>query len=441
MSKINRLLLALTFLLLTIFIAACSESSSGNANGNQDNDSDNNNDEQEEITLRWAYQWGEDHFDETIGGKLKEKFPHITFDIQDAGTDHPDSLEELIAAKKTPDIVSVGTIEHLYQLEKYELDYNLDELIEAKGFDLDRIEPALIENARNQDPHNEKGLYAIPDQRPTWSLHYDKDIFDRFGVEYPKDGMTWNEVLELAKTLTREVDGVQYRGLDLDGWYASYLQFDDNPVDPDTDEAIIDQSEAVKRFLEYVDEVVSIPGNYPADEPSSLMHHWGEALSEGNVAMHPNSTDWSYIKDNDSIDIVTYPVWEGHEGKDPLPHRSAIAITEPSEHKEAALDVIEYILSDEIQLENSKQGEPSVLKDDAIHEVFGQDVPELDGKNLESLFINTPATGPEKQSKYSDFVIWKAAVEFMDSNMDINEYIRVLQEEAEESIRSQMESE
>src|SRR5699024_10075372 len=110
-------------------------------------------------------------------------------------------------------------------------------------------------------------------------------------------------------------------------------------------------------------------------------------------------------------------------------HENAWAITEPSEHKEEILAVIEYLLSDDIQMENSKNGEPSVLENPDVHAVFGEHDTNLADKNLDSLFKNTPATGPDKQSEYADDVIWKAGVEFLESNQDINEFIRVMQEE------------
>lgn len=37
----------------------------------------------------------------------------------------------------------------------------------------------------------------------TMSLYYNKDLFDKFGVSYPKDGMTWDEVLELNRQLDK----------------------------------------------------------------------------------------------------------------------------------------------------------------------------------------------------------------------------------------------
>ncbi|MBO0600591.1 extracellular solute-binding protein [Sporosarcina sp. E16_3] len=433
-------------LLVSVFIlsviAGCSSDNDSNANADTD-EKDNNKEEattdkDEEITIRWAHQWGADHFWNGIGKDLGEKFPHITIEVQEAGTDHTEDLERLIAAKKSPDIVSMGVLTHTNFLEDLGLAYNMDELIKESGFDLDRLEPSIVQYARNQDPNKEDGLYEIPNSRPTWSLHYNKDVFDTLGVEYPTDGMTWEEVLELAKALTREVGGVQYRGLDLDVPYDAYTQFSQNSIDPETNEVLIAESEAYRRHLEFVGDVVAIPGNYPTDNPASLLHNWGSLFGEGNIAMAADKTNWM---DHENVGIATYPVWEGYEGLNPVPNGGAFAITEPSEHKEAAMEIIKYLLSDEYQMKVSKAGGASILVSPEIHAVFGVDNPDLDNKNTESLFKNDYATGPAKKARYGDGVLWTAPIKFIESGKDINEFLRILQEEAEENVRTAIESE
>ncbi|MCJ8009406.1 ABC transporter substrate-binding protein [Lederbergia wuyishanensis] len=394
----------------------------------------------EPVTIRWAHQWGEENFEETIGQYVKEKFPNVTIEVQEAGTDNAESLEQLVAAGKSPDIVTMGLMTHVNFLEDLGLAYDMDELIKMQGFDLERFEPSIITFARNQDPHQNNGLYTLPTGRATFSLHYNKDVFDILGVDYPSDEMTWEEVVELAKELTREVNGVQYRGLDLDVPYDAYTQFSQNSIDPDTDEVLITESEAYRRYLEMVKAVTSIPGNYPAEEPGSLLHNWGAAFGEGNVAMAPAKTHFGWLG-QDNIDIVSFPVWEGYEGIDPGPNGNGYTITAPSEHKEIALEILDFIYSDEMQKNRSKDGWASPLVNPDIHAVFAENKPEFLEKNLASMFLHEYATGPAKKAKYGDGVLWTAPIEFVNSGKDINEFLRILQEQAEENVRSQKESE
>lgn len=429
------LLVAIVSLALVTACGADSNETSKSDKGNNNTEANNDgNEEKEEITIKWAHQWGEDHFWDGIGKDLDEKFPHITIEVQEAGTDHPEDLERLIAAKDSPDIVTLGLVTHMNFMDDLGLAYNMDELIESADFDLDRLEPSIVEYARKQDPNDEMGLYVMPNARPTYSLHYNKDVFDLLGVDYPEDGITWEESIELAKKLSREMNGVQYRGLDLDVPYDAFMQFDAISVDPETDEVIVAQSEAYKRYLQMIEDVVNIPGNYPDDDPASLLHNWGSLFSEGEIAMAPAATNWGWVEE-DNVDIVTYPVWEGREGLNPVPNGGGYAITEPSEHKEEVFKIVEYLLSDEYQLERSKEGQASVLVSEEVNDAFASDNPKRTGKNLESLFLNEYATGPEKTSKYGVPGLWTAPIDFIESGQDVNEFLRVFQEQGEEYVR------
>jgi len=449
MKSTNKWIGTVICFIILFFLAACGDTNNHTNNNNSDtntnvsdNVEENNSDDvDKDITINWMYPWGEERFMEMMGDDIEDTFPHVTINVLEGNADHPESIENLIADDKITDIVTTGQLRQISVLEEYGLAYDLDDLIEESDFDLERIEPTIIEYTRNLDPNNEHGLYAIPHSRPTWGLFYDKDVFDTLGESYPEDGMTWEEVIELARKLTKEIDGVQYRGLDLDIGISPYTQFSQNSVDPETNEVLIKESEAYKRYLQMIKDVVDIPGNYNDDTP---LTHWGGELENGNIAMTPIRSNWGYLE-NENIDIATYPVWEGYEGINPEPNGAAWMITEPGNHKEEILKIIDYVLSDEVQMELSKEGDveggASVLVNPDIHEVFGEYNEAYADKHLPALFEYEYAVGPEKRAKYSDDVISSAPEEFIESGKDINEFLRILQEEAEENVRSQIESE
>lgn len=435
--------------LVILFIACSSDEANTNNNNNTENreeQTENNNETddneseepaEEEIgptKITWFHQWGEDHFWENYGNLLKERFPQVEIEVVNAGTDHTQTLEDAMTAGHIPDVLSMSMLTHTNFLIRYELHYDHNEIIEKTGFDISRLEPSIVEYARRQDPDGEGKLYIIPNSRPTWVMHYNKDVFDLLGVEYPTDGMTWKEVVELAKDLTREINGVQYYGLDLDVPYDAWTQLNASAMDPDTDEVIIENSEEYKRFFQLLYDVLHIPG-YPQDEPGSVLMNWGQKFAEGNWAMSPRGTHFGWLQNTENNwDVVTYPVWEGYEGLNPQPNSGGFAIAAPSENKEVVMKLIEYLLSDEVQMEKSKKGQPSVLVNPEIHAVFGEDVPELQGKNIEALFKYEYATGPEKRPKYN-IIPWAEFQEFANSGLTVNEYLRVYQEKVEEAIR------
>ncbi|GIN74872.1 hypothetical protein J14TS2_53470 [Bacillus sp. J14TS2] len=441
-EKSKLLVLFIVIGCMLAFVTACgnsNESVNGDNNDNKKGDDtekvEETNIREQEATIRWAHQWGEEEFLKDYGDLLKEEFPNVTIEVQEAGTDHPETLENIIAAGKSPDIVTLGIATHIQFMDELGLAYNHDEIVDKAGFDISKLEPSIVEYTRKQDPNDEGSLYAIPNSRPTWALHYNKDVFDTFGVNYPEDGMTWEEIVELAKDLTGERNGVEYRGLDLDVPYDAWTQFSTQAVDPDTDEVNISGNDDYKRFFQMIEDTISIPGNYPTEEPGSLLMNWGAEFGKDNVAMAPSGTNWGWLE-KDNIDIATYPVWEGYEGLNPQPNSGGFAITEPSEHKELIMEMIAYLLSDEVQMEKSKQGTTSILVNPDVQAAFGEGKPEISDKHLQALFENGYATGPDNPAKYGS-IPWGEFEEFANSGKDVNEYLRQYEEQMTELVERQ----
>lgn len=50
-------------------------------------------------------------------------------------------------------------------------------------------------------------LYALPGDFTPYVMYYNKTLFDRAHLPYPSEGWTWDEFLELSRTLTQDTDG------------------------------------------------------------------------------------------------------------------------------------------------------------------------------------------------------------------------------------------
>src|SRR5699024_3311593 len=123
----------------------------------------------------------------------------------------------------------------------------------------------------------------------SWVLYYNKDIFDTMGVEYPEDDMTWSEIIALARDLTQEREGVQYRGLDIGGEGWPLEQWSLRHTDPITDEPIFTQEDGYRIVFEMLEEVFSIPGNY--SDSSQMNSFWIPFATERNIAMVASNED------------------------------------------------------------------------------------------------------------------------------------------------------
>ena len=83
---------------------------------------------------------------------------------------------------------------------------NLDDYIAADdAIDLNNYYEGIV------NLYNSNGTqYALPKDHDTIALLYNKAIFDKYGVEYPTDDWTWDDLLAAAKAITEAgaADGV-----------------------------------------------------------------------------------------------------------------------------------------------------------------------------------------------------------------------------------------
>jgi ABC-type glycerol-3-phosphate transport system substrate-binding protein len=88
---------------------------------------------------------------------------------------------------------------------------DLQPLAKKHGFDFNKFDTKLVDSIKSYSDQGQ--IYYLPYNTLAFALMYNKDIFDKFGVPYPKDNMTWDEAIELGKKLTRTEAGVNYIGL------------------------------------------------------------------------------------------------------------------------------------------------------------------------------------------------------------------------------------
>jgi len=78
----------------------------------------------------------------------------------------------------------------------------LDDFVKKNNIDMTKYWKQLVD-AFTYDGK----LYAWPLQLKTVALVYNKDLFDREGVEYPNAKWTWNDYYNAAKKIKRDTDG------------------------------------------------------------------------------------------------------------------------------------------------------------------------------------------------------------------------------------------
>ncbi|MCS7464153.1 extracellular solute-binding protein [Paenibacillus doosanensis] len=349
--------------------------------------------------------WTEDDFMNNYGNYIKQKFPNITPKFVPVPASK--NMDGLITGGQQFDIL-IFSIGHTHlNLIRNEFQYDISDLIKKKNVDLSRFEPFTIEQ---QKEIAGGGIYGLPLSNTSPVLMYNKDIFDKFGVPYPKDGMTWDEVYDLAKQLTRSDNGTQYYGfLASPEHILKTNQFSAPFVDPKTFKPMFDDPKMMtfldnlKRFYELIPTTDGKPleGGFFASTAQSRMFSKDKTLAmwshfSNSAVNFPDDLNWDY---------ASLPYFKELGQVGPQAYPGYIYISKTSKHKDEAMDVIQALTSDEFQTIRSKMGIETALKNPEIKKTFAQDLPKYKGKNIQAIFPQQYAA-PAPLTEYNDLA-WK----------------------------------
>lgn len=440
----KRLLYLLGLFLMVVLIGcAGARDADGNNNEKENNRNDNNNaneieyvddsilDEETTVTFMMWDDWGQG-FEENIREKVEDAYPNITIENIGGDTGNKDWIEDALTADIIPDIIFAHRQYHVALLEEYRLGYDMTDLLEKHQFDLSRYEEEHLEEWKSW---TQGEIWLLPFMADRYALHYNKDIFDAFGVDYPTDGMTWYEVIELAEQVTGEHNGIQYQGFDVaGGGHLAMTQIigRNQLIDPETEEVLWVDDPYVKEYLEMLERIALIPGNEMPEEGNP----WVDTMT---VAMR---TLWleMHTPDELNFDIVTFPEWDDAPGIGPMYGGWAFGITEPSENKDAAMAVLKFLYEDEniIGLGEAPIHAPfnHLFLGDVDYDQYlqAERLQKFQGKNLDALYKMKPAGGPEYRSEFDVGAFTQIEHlngEFYESDLDVNSFLRELKEKEE----------
>jgi multiple sugar transport system substrate-binding protein len=360
---------------------------------------------------------------------VQKKYPWITVEMRPY--DKGNSLAELVAAGRTPDILIETNIYGFSTWKDLGLLSPLTELIEVNKMDLSRFEPEALDAIKAATQRED--LVAIPYTRHFSALYYNKDVFDKFAVPYPKDGITWQEAYELGVRLTRQESGVQYRGLEVNVIERMASQLSLPYVDPTTKKALVN-TEQWRKVLDFAAKVYQIPGN-------SQIATYGKAaetMLNGTLAMYASLNDimgYKLYNKPEVWDIATYPSWPEAPGLGTRVDAHAMGISPTSANKNAAFKIIEVITSDEVQMDMSRRGKFPILSDPKFSSAFGADMDFMKDKNIAAIYKTKPAKS-FTPTEYDSLAMkaMNTAISNIVKGTDLNTALR----EAEESINKQI---
>ena len=321
---------------------------------------------------------------------IKKKFPHITLDIILRGKNK--DYKDLIATGVLPDIIYDSASFTVSNIMHHGFHHDMEELIRKNNFDLKQFEPNVL--GQTQYANSEGKLYGLPFTMNRYALFYNKDIFDKFGVPYPKDGMTWDEIYELSKKVTREEQGTNYIGF---ASTPSNLMLNNqlslSPLDTKEDKGAVN-TDGWKTLFENLTRFYEVPGNKLVASSET---------AKGTVAL-------------------------------------ALFVTQTSKYKDEAFQVVSFLVSEEVQTMLSKKGVGTPLVNPAVKKVFGQEVPELSGKNTGAFYYYKDAPpSPPRDAKLTNVNVsfTKSFTEIVTNKKDVNTVLRQFEEEINRAIETE----
>ncbi|MEF3302727.1 ABC transporter substrate-binding protein [Paenibacillus sp. GYB003] len=436
---------SLTVLSISALLAACggggNGGGSGAAGGGADNSKDSGaapaprKDPVELAIVNGMSTMTEDQFMQEYGKTIMEKFPHVKIKYYIGNSNK--TMTERITAGEPIDIIFASSGLTVDSLIAHGLEYDISGLIKSYKYDLSRLEPTSIEF---QNKIANGGIYGLPVNTNTLALFYNKDIFDKFGVPYPKEGMTWDELYDVAKKLTRQEGGVQYRGFLMSFPHMFRLNQLSVPfVDPQTNKPNF-ESDGFKRLVDNFARFFAIPGN---EGNASTVQNLGKQrdmfVKEKSAAMIADLGGW-YV--NPALkemnwDVVQLPSFKDKMGIGTQTYPTYYYITGTSKYKEQAFEIISYLTTDEFQTVQARRGYAPIVKNPEIAKVIGQDTDVLKGKNVKSLLPEKFASPVmlSRQSAATEAAMYKALENIVQNKSDVNTALREAVEGGDKAIK------
>lgn len=133
-----------------------------------------------------------------------------------------DKLQSLFAGGNPPDVFYVNG-EDLCRLASKGLLYPLDGFTNEQDLDIGDFFPEILDMYKYDNR-----LYAVPKSWTSFVLYYNKNLFDGAGLRYPDANWTWDDFLNAAKKLTKDVNGdnvIDRYGFIVEGWSTWYYNW------------------------------------------------------------------------------------------------------------------------------------------------------------------------------------------------------------------------
>lgn len=387
------------------------------------------------VKLTMYVDWAaltDEEFEKYFKTPVSKKYPNVTMEIM--RNSKGSTPEELLASGEFPDLIYTSN-PGMPNFKLLGLPEDLNELVKKQKMDLTRFQQRTLDAIKL---FSEKGeLYAIPFSENYSMMLYNKDIFNKFGVPYPKEGMDWEQTVDLAKKVTRSSEGNVYLGLDQGTMVSMATTLSLPYVDPKTEKALVGTEPWAKLFRQ-IQDFYSIPGvldaqnkkipaNFHKTQNVAMLVGWLDEITGNRETLA--AMNW---------DITTAPNTKADVGKGREVDTHLLMVSKLGKQKEWAFRAISVVTNDETQSEITKNGRMSALNKPEIQKMYGVNLSHLKDKNTAAIFKVSPRAPhfPTVYDQQVKNVVNGAGKYFTTEKTDLNTMLRKLEEDANKAIEN-----
>lgn len=334
--KLRKLLAALLAGTMAVSLAACGGGNSSSGSADSSDSGDSKSGEKQKLVI-WS--WGadeekkarEDAVDVFIKNHPEIEVEHSVIPTADHAWDQKQAAA--LAAGTGPDVIQTSPDYYGLYTDYYE---DLQPYLEKEGVNTEEV---FTEGMLDPYYRPDGKLEGMPLLENVFVLAYNKDMFDEFGVEYPTEDWTWDDLLEAAKKFVGGEGADATYGI-VNHWVDANFALickGGNPYSDDLKTIELNSPE-VAAGLDLFGELVSSKAMPDDTAAKSLPKE--QLFVSGHAAMYPlggfeTKLIADEIGDNFSWDVVAMPKVEGSDVNN-IMYATGYAMLNTAKNKDAA---------------------------------------------------------------------------------------------------------
>ena len=383
----------------------------------------------EAVELHWLNKCESDveaQIWQQVADLVHEKYPNITVTVENTDwTSYWTKLPVELASGNAPDLIYM----HFSRASDYTNSMlPISDYIEKdEDINIDDFYSGILDSFIFDDQ-----VYALPYDFGPYIMYYNKDLFDKYGVEYPDENTTWEELKDKCKQLTQ--DG-NYGTV-----FASSLDYYDPQVLSLGGEIINEKGEfditgdKTTAALQSLADLINVDKVAPKiADTANTVWNW-EQFEGGNIGMLIDGP-WTVTNVVNYCDFnVGYSIIPKAEKQVTTINGSALAVTSESKHPKEAYQALEVLTSPEAQKLLAENGR-ALPSRDSVRDYYYESTSEQEGLEdaiKKSMEIGVPYYVTKKYSEVSTVfnsgmdTVWAGEVSAEDAAKDIQAQVDMI---------------